>query len=126
MSRKHNELDLEQLMRSNRPTPPPPPLDEYDRILAAATKEEAVGSIPKGLTYVPWILAATFVIALAATLLMDDGRPTTASRARDDRMEAFLSDTLDEVVAERTEPAQQEPFNVYDSFLENGANKGHD
>ncbi len=119
MNRKHHEYDLDQLMRLNRPAAPPPPTGEYGRILAAA-QEEAAASAPKAFRYLPWALAATFVIALAAALFMDDGRPTAASRARDDRMEAFLSDTLGEVITERAEQPLAEPLNIYDAYLERG------
>lgn len=119
MSREHDETDLEQLLRRNRPAPPPPPAGEYARILAA-TRGKTATSAAGIFKYLPWALAATFVIALAATFIMDDGRPTAASNARDERLEAFLSDTVGEVVLEQPEPAVNEPLNVYDTFMENG------
>lgn len=119
MSRERDEADLEQLLRRNRPTPPPPPAGEYERILAAARRETAT-SAAGIFKFMPWALAATFVIALAAALIMDDGRPTAASNARDERLEAFLSDTVGEVVLEQPEQAMNEPLNVYSTFMENG------
>lgn len=118
MSREHDEADLEQLLRRNRPAPPPPPAGEYARILAAAQGKTAVPAA--GIFKVmPWAVAATFVIALAATLIMDDGRPTAASNARDERLEAFLSDTVGEAVLEQPLQTVSEPLNVYDTFMEN-------
>lgn len=115
MSRERDELDLDQMLRHNRPTPPPPPAGEYTRIFAAA-REEAAAPATGVFKYLPWGLAATFVIALAAALMMDDGRPTEASNARDDRLEAFLSDTVGEVMAERTDQPPNEPLNNWNSF----------
>ncbi len=117
MSREHDETDLEQLLRRNRPAPPPPPPGEYERILAAAQGKTAE-SPAAFFKYMPWAIAATFVIAVAATFFMDDGRPTSASRARDDRMEAFLSDTLGEVILEQPEQVATEPLNSWNTFIE--------
>ncbi len=119
MSREYDETDLEQLMRQNRPAPPPPPAGEYDRILAAA-QGETTSAAPGLFKYLPWALAATFVAALAATLIMDDGKPTAASQAQDDRMEAFLSDTIGEVMTEQPEQPVTEPLNGWNTFMENG------
>lgn len=118
MNREHNETDVDQLLRRNRPEPPPPPVGECARILAAAQRETAPAA-SGFFKYAPWAVAATFVIALAATLIMDDGRPTAASNTRDERLEAFLSDTVGEVVLEQPEQTTSEPLNIY-TFMENG------
>ncbi|MBI5637550.1 MAG: hypothetical protein HZA03_06240 [Nitrospinae bacterium] len=115
MNRELDEKDLERLLRRNRPTPPPPPAGEYARILAAASS-----TAPRGfLGHLPWALAATLVLALAATFTLGGDKPPAVNGARDTHVEAFLSDTLGEVMADQPERITMEPMNGWDALLEN-------
>lgn len=119
MSRELDEKDLEQLVRRHRPAPPPPPAGEYARILAAARAETATAA--RGyLGHLPWALAATVVVALAATFTLGGDKVPAAYSERDMRVEAFLSDTIGEVMANQPEQAVMEPLNGWNALMENG------
>ncbi len=102
MSDEFNERNIEGFLLKHRPHPPAPKADEYKSLLLT-TMAEAVVKRPKtrGKTYrFAFALAASILIALGVVLNIRGHSTPAVTAASDERLEAFLDETVRQVTAD--------------------------
>ncbi len=120
MKREWEEERLTQFLRAHRPAPPAAAREEYVKIVAAANRQPANAAWSGWLRHLPWAFAAGVVMAVALSLTPSGDSRRAENGERDVRIEAFLSDTFEQVMPAQPVKAAAEPLNGWGDLVNGG------